>query len=146
MVHIFNRFSQGDKVDLIVRGSDDIRGALRQISNQGIANGKLSLGIGAQNAFQKAKEEAQGTRRRAVIDHVVDENEIRIMFVDTGEMAWVSPMDLEPLDAVSVLADAVTSKSLKEQLNALETEERAQSEVREKAHGFKDEIDEAGAK
>lgn len=146
MVHIFNRFGQGDKVDLIVRGSETFRGTLQQVSNQGIAGGKLSLGVGAQNAFQKAKEEAQGSRRRAVIDHIVDENEIRIMLCDTMELMWVSPLDLEPLDAVSVLADTLTSKSLKEQLNELETEEKAQSEVRPQVHPFQDEIGEAGAK
>lgn len=126
MVHIFQRFSAGDKVDYLVRGSDDIRNTLTQVNGQGIAASKLTLGTGAQNAFQKAKEEAKGARRRAVVDHVVSDEEIRIMLVDTMELVWCSPLDLEPLDAVSVLADTITSKSLQEQLNELAVEEAAQ--------------------
>jgi hypothetical protein len=122
MTHIFNKFEQGDQVDYLIRASADVRQQLNQVNNSGIQGG-LQFGSAAANAFQKAKEQAIGLRRRAVVDHIVDADTIRIMCCDNMEILWVSPNDLEALDAVSVLADAVTSKSLKAQLAEIEDAE-----------------------
>ncbi len=67
--------------------------------------------------FQKAIEESQGARRRAVVDAVLDDNEYRLMLRD-GQMVWAHASEVQTLDAISKLGDVVGpgSKTVKDLL------------------------------
>lgn len=63
-----------------------------------------------------------GPRRKAIVDKIVDAETIRIMlFDDDGTLEWVHPSTLEDLDVVQKIAMLSDSKTLREQLEELET-------------------------
>jgi len=136
------RFKSGDRVDYVYKGlrggsgPGGQFGALQQ-SQQKATQGKQIVlpggqtahlpGTQAQNAFQKATEEGEGTRRRGCIDSLVEpdnpEGDIRVLLYDSMEYIWAHPAELEPLDAVSRLGDVVgpNGRGLAESINPEDT-------------------------
>lgn len=77
------------------------------------------------SSHQKAIEEGQGFRKRAIIDRVIDDDTIRLMLDDTLELVWAKYDEVQPLDSVSQLGDLVgpSSRSLKDGLRELQEKE-----------------------
>jgi len=77
-------------------------------------------------AFDKAIQEGQGVRKRAVVDRVITNPDgtttIRLMLDDSMEFVWAPPHTIEPLDSVSRLGDVVGRRDLKEALDEIENE------------------------
>ncbi len=89
------------------------------------------------SAHEKAIQEGQGVRKRAVIDAVIDDNQVRLMLTDSLELVWASPDEIEPLDSISTLGDLVgpASRSFKD---ALET---GQQEIEANAPAARFDVD-----
>jgi hypothetical protein len=138
------RFRQGDRVDYVYKGlrggsgPGGDHGAL-QMSQQKATQGQQIVlpggqtahlpGTQAQNAFQKAIEEKEGTRRRGYIDAVCEpdeeEGDIRVYLYDKEEYVWAHPSELEQLDAISQLGDVVgpNGRSLHDSLEPDDTKD-----------------------
>ena len=88
------------------------------------------------SAHQKAIEEGQGLRKRAIIDRIISRDgagQIRLMLDDTMELVWATYDEVQPLDSISQLGDLVgpASRSLKDGLRELQ--EREAKKTKEKA-------------
>jgi hypothetical protein len=105
------RWQEGDRVDYVPK--------------KGAGSTMMSFGSTFNQAVQKAKEEKEGHRHRAVIDKVVDENTYRLMLTDTLDTVWASSNEIQALDVVSSLGDLVgpASLSLKDGLREMEEKE-----------------------
>ena len=76
-------------------------------------------------AAQKAQEERDGRRHRAVIDAVLPDGKYRIILSESLETVWVDGAEVEPLGVIDRLADMVgpESRTLKDGLREIENRE-----------------------
>jgi hypothetical protein len=124
---ILPKFRPGDRVDYVYRG---LRGGSGPGGQFGSMQGGISQTIKkagdaeARNAFERAIEEKEGTRKRATIDAMVSEIEYRLIIEDSNELVWAHPHEIEALDPVSKLGDlvGVNSKTLQSGLDDIEDE------------------------
>ncbi len=133
-------FKVGDKVDYVYRGVRGGSGPGGQWPIQGALAEKIKAHDDktVKDAFSNALEEKEGTRKRAQIDAIVSEEEIRLIIEDTGDIVWAHPSEIEPVDAVSALGDIVgsRSKSLQDGLEEIEDEEVVCADCAQKIEGM----------
>lgn len=109
------KWSAGDRIDFVPRPGNQ----------HGLGGAKGSIALPEHHvlsSMQKAIQEGQGVRKRAVIDRVIDDNTVRLMLDETLELVWASLDEIEPLDSISSLGDLVgpASRSLKDGLREME--------------------------
>jgi hypothetical protein len=92
-------WSEGQRVDFVSKKNKKVS----------LARGGLALPGSVLNPLTKAKQEASGGRKRAVVDRVIDDDTIRLMLCDDCSYVWASPNEIEALDPVSQLGDILAT-------------------------------------
>jgi hypothetical protein len=113
------KWEEGDRVDYVPRGMSQAPSVMATSLGQGLIGGSFGA------AAQRAKEEQEGRRHRAVIDKPMPDGNYRIILTDSCETVWASADEIESLGVIDKLADMVgpESRSLKDGLKELEEKE-----------------------